>query len=371
MTGQEIQALGSAFAVELQAYRGRFQQDRTAKHFDTYCRGAARRPAAEEHRADCAGRRDRGPHPPGVPVTAGWDHDARGRLQRRVAAGADGLPGGNLGTVGVIDETSCAKKGDKTPGVQRQYLGCAGKIDHGIVTVHVGLARGDVRARLDAELYLLRSSADDRPRCRAVTSRTPPGTARSGGSPWTVVALQSGGVIQSDEVPECSDVVVGDVENDNVLRTSRVHRGRRVHQNRSTWLVNPTSFPAAVYRAAGTTARYSAGRAAHNRRAVASVRSPATLPTTCQVSASRATPPRLPPTTLQSSSASITSRLNFWGGGPATWAITRRVWWLGVPPPIGRAKYECPRVSGFTRPATGVSLTVVRPRADVDRMADG
>ncbi|MBN9518331.1 IS701 family transposase, partial [bacterium] len=50
---------------------------------------------------------------------------------------ADGPPGGDLGTVGVLDETSCAKKGDKTPGAQRQDLGCAGKVDNGVVTVYV------------------------------------------------------------------------------------------------------------------------------------------------------------------------------------------------------------------------------------------
>ena len=77
------------------------------------------------------------------------------------------VSGGELGTIGVIDETSCTKKGDKTPGVQRPYLGCVGKIDNGIVTVHVGLTRGSFQALLDAELYLPKSWAEDRPRCRA------------------------------------------------------------------------------------------------------------------------------------------------------------------------------------------------------------
>jgi hypothetical protein len=67
----------------------------------------------------------------------------------------------------VIDETSCLKKGDRTPGVQRQYLGCAGKVDNGIVTVHVGAARGTFQALLDADLYLPKSWAEDRARCRA------------------------------------------------------------------------------------------------------------------------------------------------------------------------------------------------------------
>ena len=39
MTQQEIAALGPAFAAELRGYRHCFKQDRTAGHFDTYCRG--------------------------------------------------------------------------------------------------------------------------------------------------------------------------------------------------------------------------------------------------------------------------------------------------------------------------------------------
>src|SRR5262249_37713452 len=31
--------------------------------------------------------------------------------------------------VGVIDETGCPKKGERTPGVQRQYCGASGKIE--------------------------------------------------------------------------------------------------------------------------------------------------------------------------------------------------------------------------------------------------
>lgn len=68
--------------------------------------------------------------------------------------------------VGTVDETSCRKWGDQTPGVQRQYLGCEGKIENGIVTVHLGVARGPFQAVLDADLYLPRSWNADRDRCR-------------------------------------------------------------------------------------------------------------------------------------------------------------------------------------------------------------
>ena len=168
MTEQEIAALGPAFAAELRRYRECFRQDRTAAHFDTYCRGllADLPRKTVEPIALAAGTAVRTLQE--FLTTAVWDHDAaRDRLHRRLAAVADGLPRGTLGTVGVIDETSCTKKGDKTPGVQRQYLGCVGNIDNGVVTVHVGLARGTFQALLDADLYLPQSWADDRPRCRA------------------------------------------------------------------------------------------------------------------------------------------------------------------------------------------------------------
>lgn len=47
-----------------------------------------------------------------------------------------------------------------------QYLGCLGKIGNGIVTVHVGVAKGRFQALLDADLYLPRSWDQDRVRCQ-------------------------------------------------------------------------------------------------------------------------------------------------------------------------------------------------------------
>jgi SRSO17 transposase len=95
-----------------------------------------------------------------------WDRDgARDELQRRAAAHLATVRD-PLGTVGIADETSQRKKGTKTPGVQRQYLGCAGRTENGVVTVHVGVARGTYKALPDAELYLPQSWDADRQRCR-------------------------------------------------------------------------------------------------------------------------------------------------------------------------------------------------------------
>jgi SRSO17 transposase len=168
MTEQEITDLGPAFAAYLRRFRGCFGQDRTAAHFDTYCRGLLSdlpRKSVEPI-ALAAGTAVRTLQE--FLVTARWDHaTARDTLQADLAGVLAGLPTDPLGTIGVIDETSCRKWGEHTPGVQRQYLGCVGKIDNGIVTVHLAVAKGTFQVLLDADLYLPKSWAEDRPRCRA------------------------------------------------------------------------------------------------------------------------------------------------------------------------------------------------------------
>jgi SRSO17 transposase len=167
MTEQEIADLGPAFASYLKVFRGCFRQKRTACHFDTFCRGLLSdlprksvEPIALEAGTTVRTLQE-------FLTTAKWDHEqARDLLQQRLATVLAESPSDDLGTVGVIDETSCQKWGEHTPGVQRQYLGCVGKIDNGIVTVHIGVARGTFQALLDADLYLPEAWAEDRPRCR-------------------------------------------------------------------------------------------------------------------------------------------------------------------------------------------------------------
>jgi SRSO17 transposase len=91
-----------------------------------------------------------------------WDHDkARDRLQHIVR---DEHAGPN--SIAIFDETSDVKKGDKTPGVQRQWCGAVGKKENCIVTVHLAYARDGFHALLDGELYLPESWSNDRDRCR-------------------------------------------------------------------------------------------------------------------------------------------------------------------------------------------------------------
>jgi SRSO17 transposase len=168
MTEQEITALGPAFAAYLRRFRDSFLQDRTAGHFDTYCRGLLSDLPRKSIEPIALGAGTAVRTLQEFLVTARWDHAAARRtLQDHLRVVLADLPADPLGTVGVIDETSCRKWGTHTPGVQRQYLGCVGKVESGIVTVHLGVAKGTFQALLDADLYLPESWSEDRPRCRA------------------------------------------------------------------------------------------------------------------------------------------------------------------------------------------------------------
>jgi SRSO17 transposase len=91
-----------------------------------------------------------------------WDEDLlRKQFQRRVVADHCGPH-----TIGIFDETSDPKKGDKTPGVQKQWCGRLGKTENCVVTVHLGYAQEDFHCLLDGELYLPKSWAEDRERCQ-------------------------------------------------------------------------------------------------------------------------------------------------------------------------------------------------------------
>ena len=92
-----------------------------------------------------------------------WDEGRmRERVQELVASEHAGP-----NSIGIIDETSDVKKGDKTPGVQRQWCGKVGKKENCLVTVHLGRATGDFHCLVDGDLFLPESWSEDRARCRA------------------------------------------------------------------------------------------------------------------------------------------------------------------------------------------------------------
>lgn len=169
MSDAEFAQVGPSFAAYLRGFRRHAGLTPTARHFEEYCRGLL----SDEPRKTVEPLALRA----GTTVRtlqvflkdADWDEEAMGctlrrKLARAFAAEADPT---RLGTIGIVDETSVVKKGTKTPGVQRQYLGCVGKVDNGIVTVHLGACRGDLKGVLDADLFVPRSWAADRPRCQA------------------------------------------------------------------------------------------------------------------------------------------------------------------------------------------------------------
>lgn len=167
MTEAQLDELGPALERYLEQFASRFRSAPTFGHLHTYARGllsALPRKTAEP-----------------IALAAGtsvrtlqeflkdhlWDHDGLlGDVRNHIAQQLTAAPADDLGTVGLLDETSASKKGDKTPGVSRQYLGCVGKVQTGIVTVHLGVCRGTYKALLDADLFLPKCWSDDRPRCR-------------------------------------------------------------------------------------------------------------------------------------------------------------------------------------------------------------
>src|SRR3954470_19340624 len=112
MTPEQVAALGPAFATYLREFEDCFVHDHTVEHLHTYCRGLL---------SDLP-RKSVEP----IALAAGtavrtlqeflkdhvWDRRAmRDRLHRHVAEKLAAAPGDDLGTVGLIDETSVVKKG--------------------------------------------------------------------------------------------------------------------------------------------------------------------------------------------------------------------------------------------------------------------
>ena len=172
MTAEQVAELGPAFSDFLRSFRSCFVRSNTFAHLGTYCRGLLSDLARKsvEPIALAAGRAVRTLQE--FLTHHVWDHDGLlAQVQRRIVAQHLPAPGQSradeLGVVGLIDETSVPKKGDKTPGVQRQYCGARGKIDNCIVTVHLAVKHGPFLAMLDSDLFLPEKSWDlDRPRCQ-------------------------------------------------------------------------------------------------------------------------------------------------------------------------------------------------------------
>lgn len=93
-----------------------------------------------------------------------WDARA---VMDQVAGDVEALLGGDPDSCLLLDETCFAKKGKKSVGVARQWMGRQGKTDNCQVAVFAALARGRSVSLIDAELYLPREWVKDSERCAA------------------------------------------------------------------------------------------------------------------------------------------------------------------------------------------------------------
>ena len=168
MTKQQLLALGPALTSFLHTFLFCCGYTQTFGHFSTYVRGLLSNLPRKsvEPIALAAGTAVRTLQLFLTRHT--WSFQSvRAGLQAHVVTTLAGTEADDLGTVGIIDETGTPKKGDKTPGVQRQWCGRLGKVDNCVVTVHLGVARGSYKTLIDFDLFLPQDWSANRRRCRA------------------------------------------------------------------------------------------------------------------------------------------------------------------------------------------------------------
>lgn len=86
--------------------------------------------------------------------------------------------------IGCLDESGTVKSGMHTVGAARQWLGSRGKVDNGVVGVHLSYCVPGFQCLLDSELYLTEEWANDSERRKKTTSPTRSCSAPSRRSPW-------------------------------------------------------------------------------------------------------------------------------------------------------------------------------------------
>lgn len=109
-----------------------------------------------------------------------WDHDTAQRVVRGFVA--EHLREQPL-VVAALDESGQEKTGDATAGVQRQYMGCAGRIANGVNTVYCSYATPGGHALVGARIYVPAGQIEDPERAAVLgigpdfEFRTKPGLA--------------------------------------------------------------------------------------------------------------------------------------------------------------------------------------------------
>ena len=74
--------------------------------------------------------------------------------------------------VGCLDESGTAKSGSHTAGAARQWLGSCGKVENGVVGVHLSYSAPGFQCLLDSQVYLPEEWAEDEKRRKKTTSPT-------------------------------------------------------------------------------------------------------------------------------------------------------------------------------------------------------
>lgn len=171
MTKEEIVGLAPSFGEHLRRYQRYLGGEAIQRHVGMYCRGLLSDLPRKsvEPMALAAGACVRSLQL--LLTQHDWDElGLRDALQRRIVQEHLPAPGEeraeSIGVVGWIDETSVAKKGGKTPGVQRQYCGSTGKLDNCVVSVHLAVGYGTFTCLVDSDLYVPQSWLEDDKRCQ-------------------------------------------------------------------------------------------------------------------------------------------------------------------------------------------------------------
>ena len=93
-----------------------------------------------------------------------WDHELVLSSVRRDISSLFSACSDPVGLI--LDESGHRKRGKKSVGVARQYLGSIGKVDNGQVAVFCALNQGNNVAMVDTRLYLPESWVKDKKRCK-------------------------------------------------------------------------------------------------------------------------------------------------------------------------------------------------------------
>ena len=169
MDADQIRSLQPAMAAFAADFRDCFKREATFEHFQRYMLGLQTELDRKSIEPIALAA--------GVPVRTlqeflqffKWDHARVNAYMQRRVMDRHG-PRNGEDAIGVLDPSAHAKRGDKTPGVQRQWCGETGKTDNCVIGHHLlytdNHATNPFTCVIGSDLYLPQSWAEDRERCR-------------------------------------------------------------------------------------------------------------------------------------------------------------------------------------------------------------